>query len=68
MGLDLRLPIGLMFSLLGALLALYGLATNGSPIYQASLGLNINLLWGAVLLLFGLVMLAFALKDRYSKK
>ncbi|MEJ0001453.1 MAG: hypothetical protein WDO13_21385 [Verrucomicrobiota bacterium] len=68
MGLDLRLPIGLMFSLLGALLALYGLATNASPIYQASLGLNINLLWGAVLLLFGLVMLAFALKDRYSKK
>ena len=57
MGLDIRTPIGLMFSIFGVLLLGYGLATSGSPIYQRSLGANVNLEWGAVLLAFGLVML-----------
>jgi hypothetical protein len=57
MGLDIRTPIGLMFSIFGVLLAGYGLATRGSEIYQRSLGYNINLEWGVVLLAFGLVML-----------
>ena len=56
MGLDIRLPIGLMFSLFGALLVVYGLVSAKS-IYQRSLGININLGWGAVLLVFGVVML-----------
>ena len=57
MNLDLRIPAGMMFTLLGLLLGLYGLETNGSPIYAASLGINANLWWGLVLLAFGLVML-----------
>ena len=57
MGLDIRMPIGLMFSIFGILLLGYGLMTRGSEIYQRSLGLNINLEWGALLLAFGLVML-----------
>jgi hypothetical protein len=57
MGLDIRTPIGLMFAVLGALLVGYGLLTVGSEIYQRSLGLNVNLVWGAVLLAFGLLML-----------
>lgn len=57
MGLDIRTPIGLMFGIFGLLLAGYGLSTRGSSIYERSLGLNINLEWGAVLLVFGLVML-----------
>ena len=57
MGLDIRTPIGLMFSIFGVLLLGYGLATSGSDIYQRSLGTNINLEWGAVLLVFGGVML-----------
>lgn len=65
MGLDIRLPIGMMFSLLGALLAIYGLATGSdSAMYGSSLGLNINLWWGLVLFLFGAIMLFFALKKR----
>jgi len=56
MGLDIRMPIGLMFSLFGALLLVYGLLSPKS-IYQRSLGININLGWGAVLLVFGVVML-----------
>ena len=57
MGLDIRTPIGLMFGLFGLLLTGYGLLTRGSAIYQRSLGYNVNLEWGAVLLVFGLVML-----------
>jgi hypothetical protein len=56
MKLDLRLPIGLMFSILGALLAAYGLASDPA-MYQRSLGINVNLWWGLVLLVFGVVML-----------
>ena len=57
MGLDIRTPIGLMFSIFGVLLLGYGLLTRGSEIYQRSLGFNVNLEWGAVLLVFGGVML-----------
>jgi hypothetical protein len=69
MGLDIRLPIGMMFSLLGALLALYGLATGSdSALYASSLGININLCWGIVLFLFGALMLFFALLSRFARK
>ena len=68
MGLDIRLPIGMMFSLLGALLSIYGVATGSdSDMYKSSLDLNVNLWWGLVLLVFGAVMLAFALRARGSK-
>jgi hypothetical protein len=57
MGLDIRTPIGLMFSIFGALLVAYGLLTRGSEIYARSGGDNINLIWGLVLLVFGGLML-----------
>lgn len=60
MGFDVRAPIGLLFTLLGALLVGYGLITLDSPMYARSLGANINLEWGAVLLVFGLAMLWLA--------
>lgn len=63
MSLDLRLPIGLMFSLFGAMLAIYG-AVSDSSIYARSLGINVNLLWGIVLLAFGLGMLFLARRGR----
>jgi hypothetical protein len=56
MGLDIRVPIGLMFSLLGLLLSGYGLVSDRA-IYARSLGMNVNLWWGLVLLVFGIVML-----------
>ena len=63
MNFDLRLPIGLMFSLYGAILVIFGLATAGREMYaQHSLGKNINLIWGGVMLAFGLVMLAMSLR------
>ena len=57
MGLDIRTPIGLMFTLIGALLVVYGVTSDPS-LYARSLGINVNLWWGGVLLAFGLVMLA----------
>jgi len=67
MNFDLRLPIGIMFSLFGAIIAVFGLATGGSDIYAThSLGMNINLIWGAVLLVFGVFMLFLALRGKNS--
>ena len=61
MGLDIRWPIGLMFSLVGALLVIYGLATmSDTQVYARSLDININLRWGLVVLAFGAAMLALA--------
>jgi protein-S-isoprenylcysteine O-methyltransferase Ste14 len=59
MGLDIRIPIGSLFVLLGALLAGYGIFSNPA-IYQRSLGIDINLWWGVVLFVFGLGMLGLA--------
>ena len=57
MGLDLRLPIGALFTALGLVLVIYG-ATSDPAIYARSLGINVNLVWGCVLLVFGLAMLS----------
>ncbi len=56
MGLDIRLPIGLMFAIVGLLLVGFGLLGD-KAIYQRALGINVNLWWGLVMLLFGIVML-----------
>jgi hypothetical protein len=57
--------MGLMFTLVGAILVAFGISTNGSSIYAASLGINANLWWGLVLFVFGLIML---LLGRSSQK
>ena len=67
MNLDLRLPIGVLFSLFGVILVAYGLFTP-AEVYRQSLGINVNLWWGLVLLAFGGVMLAFALRARAGGK
>lgn len=61
MRLDLRLPIGLMFTLFGAILTVYGVVSDRA-IYARSLGIDVNLWWGLVLLAFGGLMLALALR------
>jgi hypothetical protein len=66
MSLDLRIPMGLMFTLVGVILTAFGLKTNGSPIYAGIGGLDINLWWGLVLLVFGLTM--FLLGQRSQKR
>lgn len=61
MKLDLRLPIGLMFTIFGVILTVYGFVSDRA-MYDRSLGIDVNLWWGLVLLVFGLVMLTFALR------
>ena len=57
MQLDLRLPIGLMFGVLGLLLTAYGLVSDPA-VYQVSLGINVNLWTGVGMLAFGAIMLS----------
>ncbi|HEY2585921.1 MAG TPA: hypothetical protein VGI81_09175 [Tepidisphaeraceae bacterium] len=63
MELDVRLPMGGMFALLGGVLTIYGLVTLHDP-YRSSLGININLWWGLLILLFGILMLLLAFRAR----
>ncbi len=56
--LDIRFPIGLMFSIFGLIITVYGLATMGNDVmYARSLNINVNLISGIFTLLFGLIML-----------
>ncbi len=64
MGLDIKIPIGMLFSILGLLLTIYGAATNGEAMYHRSLDVNINLWTGLFMLAFGLFMLLLAWLDK----
>ena len=59
MGLDIRLPIGLMFAIFGVLLIFYGLVSDKAIYDRFSLGVNINVAWGVVMLVFGVIMFLF---------
>ena len=68
MGLDLRIPVGVMFALTGLILAGFGLATYHShQLYVQSLGININLWWGFVLLAFGAAMAGLGLRGQIKQ-
>ena len=60
MKVDVRIPMGMMFTLMGAVLMAFGLSTaNNREIYARSLGMNVNLWAGVAMLVFGLVMVIF---------
>jgi len=61
MGLDIRFPIGIIFTIYGVVLIIYG-AVADPAIFVNSLGVNIDIWWGAGMLLFGLFMGALAFK------
>ena len=62
---DIRIPIGLMFSVLGVLIAIFGIVTKAdSSMYQRSLDINVNLVMGVVMLIFGLIMLYMSQKKK----
>ncbi len=69
MEVDIRLPMGFMFSILGLLLVVFGIFTAADPaLYNRSLGINVNLWSGALMLAFGLLMLLMAFRARKSAK
>ena len=63
MSFDLRLPVGLMFTIFGVILIGVGLL-GGPALPEQSLGINMNLWWGAVELVFGASMLFFGWRAR----
>jgi hypothetical protein len=61
MGLDIRKPIGLLLLLVGLQLVVFGLVSDSS-LYARSLGMNVNLGWGAAMVVFGVIFLGFSAK------
>lgn len=58
MGLDIKIPIGLMFTIMGLILTILGLVTRGdTAMYEQAMGYNINLFSGLIMLVFGCFML-----------
>ena len=69
MGLDIKIPIGLMFSILGIILTIHGIVTNGNTeMYEQSLGHNINLWSGTFMMAFGAFMLLTSSLIKKKKK
>ncbi len=64
MNLDVRLPMGLLFVIIGAILLVHGLTADPVIYATHSLGININASWGAVIAAFGGVMLFLARKKK----
>ncbi len=67
MTLDVRMPIGLFFVLVGALLTVYGAVTRHEP-GASPTGVPIDMVWGAVLLAFGIVMVMLARRARGPRR
>jgi hypothetical protein len=63
MGIDIRVPLGALFSLLGLLLTAFGIFGDKS-IYSQTLGIDVNLDWGVVLLVFGILMLLLGMRGQ----
>jgi hypothetical protein len=64
---DIRFPIGFLFTIIGGLLLTYGLSTMSQPeLYQKSLGINVNIWAGSLMAIFGLIMIALSRKGSES--
>ena len=67
MGLDIRLPLGLIFLITGGIMSLYGLFTRGNmQLYARSENINLNLGWGLVMFLFGAVMFFVGRRQKWQ--
>ena len=66
MGLDIRIPLGLIFLITGGIMAAFGFVTRHSVMYEKSMGINLNLIWGALMLVFGLIMFLVGRRQRWQ--
>ena len=62
--LDVRVPIGALFTILGLLLAVYGFQEKAATTAAFTKGGQINMWWGLVMLVFGVLMLLLARPGR----
>ena len=67
MGLDIRIPLGLIFLVIGGIMALFGLFTHGdATLYARSLGVDLNLTWGGIMFVFGAVMFYVGRRQKWQ--
>jgi uncharacterized membrane protein YoaK (UPF0700 family) len=67
MGLDIRIPLGLLFLITGGILSAYGFFTRASAeVYAKSMGINLNLTWGLIMFVFGLVMFVVGKRQKWQ--
>ena len=67
MGLDIRIPLGLIFLITGGIMSGYGFFTRGNvALYQRSMGINLNLSWGLIMFVFGLIMFVVGRRQRWQ--
>lgn len=66
MGLDIRLPLGLIFLIVGGIMTVFGFVTRNTAIYDRSLGVNLNLGWGLIMFVFGLVMYIVGRRQKWQ--
>lgn len=67
MGLDIRIPLGMIFLIIGGIMAVFGLVTRGSAdLYARSLGVNLNLTWGILMFIFGLIMFIAGRRQKWQ--
>jgi len=66
MGLDIRIPLGLIFLIVGGMMSVYGLFTRHSAIYERSMGVNLNLGWGLLMFVFGLIMFLVGRRQKWQ--
>jgi hypothetical protein len=64
MHLDVRVPLGLLFLLLGLILIVFGLASDPAIYAAHSLGENVNLFWGGIFTAFGAAVLLLSRRGR----
>ncbi len=67
MGLDIRVPLGMIFLSIGGIMSLFGLFTrSNTAMYERSMGMNINLTWGLLMFVFGLVMFVVGKRQKWE--
>jgi multisubunit Na+/H+ antiporter MnhG subunit len=67
MGLDIRIPLGLIFLVIGGIMALFGAFTHGdATLYERSLGVDLNLFWGVIMFVFGAIMFFVGKRQKWQ--
>ena len=67
MGLDIRIPLGLIFLIIGGLMGVFGAVTHGNAaLYEKSMGIDLNMVWGGLMFVFGLVMFLVGRRQRWQ--
>ncbi len=66
MGLDIRIPLGLIFLIIGGIMSLYGFFTRHSDVYAKSMDINLNLTWGLLMFVFGAIMFFVGRRQKWQ--